>query len=661
MAEIICIDTPPENQMAKELMSLVSDHSYTDTVTKINVSNLIVPQAWNMMSLSEDYWIDTSYCYTPLNRRNNDCLFDMFGRYSGESAVDVCKDLLDSILEEREFFQQVGCKFLTQHLTNLDDWVKDMRDVNSPCDELVLYSLARRYNRHVIVHTTEKNWSTVQNYEKFPVNALLDICHLRLAYVGCGLYGIIRKKGYYATYSKAVPEPPKEAPPRRGRPRKPKPDHHSYRKFDYHESPPTIPIPVDTAKSSVVEIPLDESDILYMQELANRAASIKAKVVDSVIADLEDQGVTVYDEGTGKVVNSAARTATTPPSDTHDEIASNANPSAEGRLVTTSTENTDRLVTTDSGSESSDLIRLHPEAQPVSQLDDFQPKAETNDAPTTDHKEVQNAITKVWVEDALHRKCVISLKKLSFDEIYNLRPPPIIDPYSSLEDIGSANESVKTDTQDAITKQDTSETIEQIIGTVVIKREYNMRTRPPRHSELSSRPRRSSQHDINYSKPYGDATDSDDTKPVKPAKKQIDCKSEPSEECMAAQRFYRKDPSMIKPVQRYPLYVQPKNKPDPYDVSTDEYDIPDPPDPPVTRSRSNLTKERSSSPPTKKVKLIIKTRGRRRPTSNRNYKCPNCPETRSSRSNLNDHYKLCHPPVTCQQCGKVFVTPSSLE
>ena len=124
-----------------------------------------------------------------------------------------------------------------------------------------------------------------------------------------------------------------------------------------------------------------------------------------------------------------------------------------------------------------------------------QSKVETNDALTADHKDVQNAITKVWVEDALHRKCVISLKKLSFNEIYNLRPPPIIDPYSSLEDIGSISEGAKSDNQDAITKQETTETTEQIIGTVVIKSEYNMRTRPPRHSELSSHPHRSSGQD----------------------------------------------------------------------------------------------------------------------------------------------------------------------
>ena len=184
-----------------------------------------------------------------------------------------------------------------------------------------------------------------------------------------------------------------------------------------------------------------------------------------------------------------------------------------------------------------------------------------------------------------------------------MRPAPTIDPYSSLEDIISGEESAKSDHQDLFNKQ---ETTEQIIGTVLIKSEYNMRTRPPRHSGTSSRPRRSSRQDINYSNFHSGATDSDDAKPKKPTKKQVDCKSEPSEERMAAQRFYRKDPSLSKPHRRYPFVHTPTIKPDPYEVSTDEYDIPDPP---ITRSRSHTKKERSRSPspPTKKVKLIIKT------------------------------------------------------
>ena len=42
--------------------------------------------------------------------------------------------------------------------TNLNDWVKDIRDPLSFGNEMLLYALSRRYNRHVLVHTTGKTW-----------------------------------------------------------------------------------------------------------------------------------------------------------------------------------------------------------------------------------------------------------------------------------------------------------------------------------------------------------------------------------------------------------------------------------------------------------------------------------------------------------------------
>ena len=183
-----------ENSMAKELLSLVSPYSYSDNISKINPSDVVLPPAWPMMPMSTDYWIDTSYCYTDKNLRNPNCLFDMFSRYSGELPIDVRNDVLDSILEENLFFENVGRKYMKEVCTNLNLWVKDMRDPLSYGDEMLLYALSRRYNCHVLVHTTGKTWSTVANYEQMSDEQLLKICHLRLIYVGMGLYGIVRKK-----------------------------------------------------------------------------------------------------------------------------------------------------------------------------------------------------------------------------------------------------------------------------------------------------------------------------------------------------------------------------------------------------------------------------------------------------------------------------------
>ena len=45
----------------------------------------------------------------------------------------------------------------------------------------------------------------------------------------------------------------------------------------------------------------------------------------------------------------------------------------------------------------------------------------------------------------------------------------------------------------------------------------------------------------------------------------------------------------------------------------------------------------------------------------RNYHCPICKNNHSKLSDLNDHYKLAHPPLYCPDCDKEFCMPSSLE
>ena len=203
-----------------------------------------------------------------------------------------------------------------------------------------------------------------------------------------------------------------------------------------------------------------------------------------------------------------------------------------------------------------------------------------------------------------------------------------------------------------------------------------MRSRP---STVSDRPRRSCAQRINYASlndPHSDL----DTSPKKRKHKLIDCKSEPSEERIAAQRhFHSKDPRSMKPLQRYPIIMSPKIKtidktepPDPYEASTDDYTVPEdtvsssssPPSPMVTRSRSDKNiKPTPTSTPKKKGKLAIKLKGRKKPKFKRKYKCPynGCEETRYSRSDLNDHYKATHPAVRCSICGIRFLTPSTLE
>ena len=71
------------------------------------------------------------------------------------------------------------------------------------------------------------------------------------------------------------------------------------------------------------------------------------------------------------------------------------------------------------------------------------------------------------------------------------------------------------------------------------------------------------------------------------------------------------------------------------------------------------TLEKSKSP----VKGVLKTKTyglKKKPSSNRSFKCPLCETWKSTTQRLNEHFKRRHPPMQCGICGRSFDIPSSL-
>ena len=72
---------------------------------------------------------------------------------------------------------------------------------------------------------------------------------------------------------------------------------------------------------------------------------------------------------------------------------------------------------------------------------------------------------------------------------------------------------------------------------------------------------------------------------------------------------------------------------------------------------------KSLEKPKSPVKGVLKTktyRLKKKPDSNRTFKCPACETWKSSVHRLSDHYKRRHPPQMCGICGRTFDLPSSL-
>ena len=67
---------------------------------------------------------------------------------------------------------------------SLDTWVTNMCNERMYCDELGLMGLSKLYNRHSVVLTKTKLWSTIDADAPFNLLELLQKCSVRFVYLG---------------------------------------------------------------------------------------------------------------------------------------------------------------------------------------------------------------------------------------------------------------------------------------------------------------------------------------------------------------------------------------------------------------------------------------------------------------------------------------------
>ena len=144
--------------------------------------------------LSKAYWIDTTRCH--LNGRLNcDQLFELFGAYSGKSASEVRRDMINYAKTMREdVINSCHIGMRLKGYRSLSDWIDIMERESTPGDEFCLYLLGKTYFRHVFVMTGENTWCTCETDRPLSIKELLEISSLHRVYLGQGQYGLLRKR-----------------------------------------------------------------------------------------------------------------------------------------------------------------------------------------------------------------------------------------------------------------------------------------------------------------------------------------------------------------------------------------------------------------------------------------------------------------------------------
>ena len=106
--------------------------------------------------------------------------------------MDVRVALLQNVADDVDFYIARNTICLEQRSTSFETWVKTMGDDRVFCDELGLMGLCSLYNKHCVVLTKDKLWSSIEADHPMKLMELFKACTVRLVYLGKLRFGILK-------------------------------------------------------------------------------------------------------------------------------------------------------------------------------------------------------------------------------------------------------------------------------------------------------------------------------------------------------------------------------------------------------------------------------------------------------------------------------------
>ena len=137
---------------------------------------------------SNDYDIDTSYLRPKGRRTNNYHVYDMFGRLAGMDGVETKKCMIREIESQRKFYQAKGNVVLSMLRLTIEDWIAMYKHKRIRADELCIFALSVLFNRHTVIFTASKPWSTLDPTGHEHRQNFLSLCDFHLLNLGDNMF-----------------------------------------------------------------------------------------------------------------------------------------------------------------------------------------------------------------------------------------------------------------------------------------------------------------------------------------------------------------------------------------------------------------------------------------------------------------------------------------
>ena len=176
--------------LAEELVQIIQPKLYKTYVAKLREDDAVTGENYKNSKWANYFTVDASNTVRN-GRANPNHLFELFGSFSSHTSTEVRIQLLKNIASDTPFYKERCAACLQLKSFTFETWVKELADECVFCDELALIGLCNLYQKHCVVLTQNKLWSTIQADAPMNLLDLLKECSIRLIYLGNKRFGVL--------------------------------------------------------------------------------------------------------------------------------------------------------------------------------------------------------------------------------------------------------------------------------------------------------------------------------------------------------------------------------------------------------------------------------------------------------------------------------------
>ena len=183
--------------MSEELINTMYIKPYIGMIPYLNPSSALTVSDFENCPLAKDHWLDLPMecsCRKGRKKRDPNRVFEAFGSYSDHEADEVREEMLSAISSDFNYYQTVSWLILQLRKTALSDWCHVMHVATTPVDEFAIFALSKLYNRHSVVYTKDKMWSTIGTSTPMNEKDVYQQCDLKFILMGKDHYVQLIKK-----------------------------------------------------------------------------------------------------------------------------------------------------------------------------------------------------------------------------------------------------------------------------------------------------------------------------------------------------------------------------------------------------------------------------------------------------------------------------------